>query len=180
MIPELPVAMLACARLGAPHCVIFGGFSAESLADRANDFGAEILITQDEGYRRGKPLGLKKIADEAIANTPCVKKMLVVTHSGGGAPGESAPTLLPAFERARDDHRRERRRANPRATARAENLIENALRRGEAAELVLVWVSRTASDVLVRVTNRGRPGRPRYLLTEAGAGYRLVDPETRA
>lgn len=60
------------------------------------------------------------------------------------------------------------------------NLIENALRRGEAAELVLVWVSRTASDVLVRVTNRGRPGRPRYSLTEAGAGYRLVDPETRA
>ena len=83
MIPELPVAMLACARLGAPHCVIFGGFSAESLADRANDFGAEILITQDEGYRRGKPLGLKKIADEAIANTPSVEKMLVVTHSGG-------------------------------------------------------------------------------------------------
>ena len=83
MIPELPVAMLACARLGAPHCVIFGGFSAESLADRANDFEAEIMITQDEGYRRGKPLGLKKIADEAVLNTPNVKKMLVVTHSGG-------------------------------------------------------------------------------------------------
>ncbi len=83
MIPELPVAMLACARLGAPHCVVFGGFSAESLADRAEDFEAELVITQDEGYRRGKPLGLKKIADEAVANTPCVKKMLVVTHSGG-------------------------------------------------------------------------------------------------
>jgi len=83
MIPELPVAMLACARLGAPHCVVFGGFSAESLADRANDFEAEILITQDEGYRRGKPLGLKKIADEAIVNTPSMKKMLVVKHSGG-------------------------------------------------------------------------------------------------
>jgi acetyl-CoA synthetase len=83
MIAELPIAMLACARLGAPHCVVFGGFSAESLADRANDFEAEILITQDEGYRRGKPLGLKKIADEAIVNTPSMKKMLVVTHSGG-------------------------------------------------------------------------------------------------
>jgi acetyl-CoA synthetase len=83
MIPELPVAMLACARLGAPHCVIFGGFSAEALADRASDFEAEILITQDEGYRRGKPLALKKIADEAAANTPSVQKVLVVSHSGG-------------------------------------------------------------------------------------------------
>ena len=83
MIAELPVAMLACARLGAPHCVVFGGFSAESLADRANDFEAEILITQDEGYRRGKPLGLKKIADEALLNTPKIEKVLVVTHSGG-------------------------------------------------------------------------------------------------
>ncbi|HEY5159766.1 MAG TPA: acetate--CoA ligase [Gaiellaceae bacterium] len=83
MIAELPIAMLACARLGAPHCVVFGGFSAESLADRAADFDAEIVITQDEGYRRGKPLGLKKIADEAVANTPSIEKMLVVTHSGG-------------------------------------------------------------------------------------------------
>ena len=83
MIPELPVAMLACARLGAPHCVIFGGFSSESLADRANDFEAEIVITQDEGYRRGKPLGLKKIADDAIVNIPSAKNMLVVKHSGG-------------------------------------------------------------------------------------------------
>jgi acetyl-CoA synthetase len=83
MIAELPIAMLACARLGAPHCVVFGGFSAESLSDRANDFEAEILITQDEGYRRGKPLGLKKIADEAIVNVPSIEKMLVVQHTGG-------------------------------------------------------------------------------------------------
>ncbi|MGD0273417.1 MAG: acetate--CoA ligase [Gaiellaceae bacterium] len=86
MIAELPIAMLACARLGAPHCVVFGGFSAESLADRANDFEAEVLITQDEGYRRGKPLGLKKIADEALASTPSMKKVLVVKHSGNEVP----------------------------------------------------------------------------------------------
>ncbi|MGZ4412665.1 MAG: AMP-binding protein, partial [Gaiellaceae bacterium] len=66
MVAELPIAMLACARLGAPHCVVFGGFSADALADRANDFEAEVLITQDEGYRRGKPIALKKIADEAV------------------------------------------------------------------------------------------------------------------
>jgi acetyl-CoA synthetase len=83
MIAELPIAMLACARLGAPHCVVFGGFSAESLADRANDFEAEVLITQDEGYRRGKPLALKKIADDALATTPSVEKVLVIKHSGG-------------------------------------------------------------------------------------------------
>jgi acetyl-CoA synthetase len=86
MIAELPIAMLACARLGAPHCVIFGGFSSEALADRANDFEAEVLITQDEGYRRGKPLGLKKIADQAVATSPSVQKVLVITHSGGDVP----------------------------------------------------------------------------------------------
>ncbi|MGZ4400043.1 MAG: AMP-binding protein, partial [Gaiellaceae bacterium] len=82
MVAELPIAMLACARLGAPHCVVFGGFSADALADRANDFEAEVLITQDEGYRRGKPIALKKIADEAVASTPSVKRVLVLRHSG--------------------------------------------------------------------------------------------------
>jgi acetyl-CoA synthetase len=90
MIAELPIAMLACARLGAPHCVIFGGFSADALADRANDFGAELLITQDEGYRRGKPIALKKIADEAVATAPGVKKVLVLKHSGAEVPFDGA------------------------------------------------------------------------------------------
>ena len=53
MVPELPVAMLACARLGAPHTVVFGGFSAESLSGRLNDMGCELLITQDEAWRQG-------------------------------------------------------------------------------------------------------------------------------
>ena len=53
MVPELPVAMLACARLGAPHTVVFGGFSADSLSDRLNDMGCEVLITQDEAWRSG-------------------------------------------------------------------------------------------------------------------------------
>ena len=60
MVPETPVAMLACARIGAPHTVVFGGFSADSLADRLNDMGCEVLITQDEAWRRGSTVPLKR------------------------------------------------------------------------------------------------------------------------
>ena len=70
MIPELPIAMLACARIGAPHTVVFGGFSAESLSGRINDCGAKVLITADGGWRRGKKVGLKHHADAAIADAP--------------------------------------------------------------------------------------------------------------
>ena len=78
MIPELPIAMLACARLGAVHSVVFGGFSAESLRDRINDAGAKILITADGGHRRGKFMPLKKIADDALLGTPGVRDVIVV------------------------------------------------------------------------------------------------------
>ena len=67
MIPELPIAMLACARIGAPHTVVFGGFSAEALGGRINDCGAKVLITADGGWRRGKPVPLKPQADDAVA-----------------------------------------------------------------------------------------------------------------
>jgi acetyl-CoA synthetase len=77
MVPELPVAMLACARLGAPHTVVFGGFSAESLAGRINDMGCELLITQNEGWRAGKVVPLKGNADEALTESPSVKKVVV-------------------------------------------------------------------------------------------------------
>jgi acetyl-CoA synthetase len=83
MVPELPVAMLACARLGAPHTVVFGGFSAESLADRLNDMGCTVLITQDEGWRRGHRVPLKKTADEAMAKSPKVKSCVVLQRNGG-------------------------------------------------------------------------------------------------
>jgi len=75
--PGLPVAMLACARLGAPHNVVFGGFSAESLADRLNDMQCEVLLTQDEGWRRGQTVALKKHADEALESCPTVKTVVV-------------------------------------------------------------------------------------------------------
>ncbi|MEI7436678.1 MAG: acetate--CoA ligase, partial [bacterium] len=78
MIPELAIAMLACARIGAVHSVVFGGFSAESLADRINDAGAKILITADGGYRRGGLVPLKHDADYAVRETPCVEKVIIV------------------------------------------------------------------------------------------------------
>ena len=78
MVPELPIAMLACARRGAVHSVVFGGFSAESLRDRINDAQATLLITADRGYRRGQTVPLKKIADEAVAGAPSIRNVVVV------------------------------------------------------------------------------------------------------
>jgi acetyl-CoA synthetase len=83
MVPELPIAMLACTRLGAPHTVVFGGFSADSLSDRVNDMGCEVIVTQDEAWRRGSTVPLKRIADEAMEATPGVKRCLVVRRTGG-------------------------------------------------------------------------------------------------
>ena len=78
MIPELPIAMLACARIGAVHSVVFGGFSAASLRDRINDAKAKILITADGGFRRGQTVPLKKMADEALEDTPSIQHVVVV------------------------------------------------------------------------------------------------------
>jgi len=82
MIPELPIAMLACARIGAPHTVVFGGFSAESLPDRINDAQAKVLITSDGGWRRGHIVPLKQNADEALHGTPSIQHVVVVRRSG--------------------------------------------------------------------------------------------------
>jgi acetyl-CoA synthetase len=82
MIPELPIVMLACARLGAPHTVVFGGFSPESLADRINDCQASFVITADGGWRRGNVVPLKKNTDEALNSTPTIKTCLVVRRVG--------------------------------------------------------------------------------------------------
>jgi len=82
LIPELVAAILACARLGAPHMVVFGGFAASSLRDRMIDCEAKVLITADGSYRGGKVIELKKIADEAVAETPAIEKVLVVRRTG--------------------------------------------------------------------------------------------------
>ena len=82
MIPELPIAMLACTRIGAPHSIVFGGFSPVSLRDRILDAEAKILITSDGGWRRGKIVPLKENADEAIRETPSIEKVIVVKRTG--------------------------------------------------------------------------------------------------
>jgi acetyl-CoA synthetase len=82
MIPEAAVAMLACARIGAAHSVVFGGFSAQSLTDRINDAEAKVLITADGGYRRGEVFPLKAAADEAIEGTPSIEHVVVVRRGG--------------------------------------------------------------------------------------------------
>ncbi|MEV1070565.1 acetate--CoA ligase [Micromonospora parva] len=82
MIPEAAVAMLACARIGAAHSVVFGGFSADSLSNRIQDASAKVVITADGGYRRGKPSALKPTVDEAVANSPSVEHVLVVRRTG--------------------------------------------------------------------------------------------------
>ncbi len=85
MIPEAAVAMLACARLGAPHSVVFGGFSADSLRNRIDDAAAKVMITSDGGYRRGAPGALKPAVDEALEGTG-VEKVLVVRRTGQDVP----------------------------------------------------------------------------------------------
>ena len=82
MVPELPISLLACARLGAPHSVVFGGFSSDSLRDRINDAEAKVLITADGAWRRGGIVPLKQTADQALADCPTVEQVLVLRRTG--------------------------------------------------------------------------------------------------
>jgi acetyl-CoA synthetase len=83
MVPEAAIAMLACARIGAPHSVVFGGFSAESLRDRITDAEAKLLVTADGGFRRGRVVPLKEAADRALAETPSIENVIVVRRGAG-------------------------------------------------------------------------------------------------
>ncbi|MGQ9866316.1 MAG: acetate--CoA ligase [Pseudanabaenaceae cyanobacterium] len=91
MIPEAAIAMLACARLGAPHSVVFGGFSAEALRDRLNDAQAKVLITADGGWRKDAVVPLKDQADKALAGVPTVQHVLVVQRVGAAHPVTMVP-----------------------------------------------------------------------------------------
>ena len=86
MVPELPIAMLACARIGAPHVVVFGGFSSVSLAERMRDSGAKLLITQDEGWRKGGKVPLKQNADAAADAAPSIERLVVFRRTGDEVP----------------------------------------------------------------------------------------------
>ncbi len=89
MIPELPIAMLACARIGATHSIIFGGFSADAVAERNNDAKAKLIVTADGGWRRGKEVQLKSAVDESLAKSPTVERTVVVRRTG--SPVEMIP-----------------------------------------------------------------------------------------
>ncbi|MFN2976604.1 acetate--CoA ligase [Terriglobus aquaticus] len=86
MCPELAIALLSCARIGAVHSVVFGGFAAQALADRTNDAQCKVLITQDSSFRRGQPVPLKAIADEALTRCACVENVVVFRRSGTPVP----------------------------------------------------------------------------------------------
>ena len=93
MVPELPVAMLACARIGAAHSVVFGGFSSESLKDRIIDAQAKVLVTADGAFRRGQVVPLKASADEAVAACPSIEHVITVRRTGGEHPFEEGRDL---------------------------------------------------------------------------------------
>jgi acetyl-CoA synthetase len=106
MIPEAAIAMLACARIGAPHSVVFGGFSAEALRSRIADAEAKVVITADGGYRRGNAAPLKPAVDEALNGDTSVQKVLVVKRTGGEVAWDGERDLWwhEALERAADTH----------------------------------------------------------------------------
>jgi len=108
MIPELPISMLACARIGAIHSVVFGGFSASALEGRIKDADAKIVITADGGFRRGKPNALKPTVDEALANCPGVERVVVVKRTGEDVPfGEKDIWWHDLVDRQSDKHEAE-------------------------------------------------------------------------
>src|SRR4030043_2215621 len=103
MIPELPIAMLACTKIGAIHSVVFGGFSAEALRDRINDCEAKLLVTADGYYRNGKTVGSKIGADQALKECPSIKRVIVVKRMGNEIPFDKERDVWWHDEMAKED-----------------------------------------------------------------------------
>jgi acetyl-CoA synthetase len=104
LVPELAIAMLACARIGAPHSIVFGGFSAESLRDRINDAQCKVLVTADGGYRRGAVVPLKKVAYEAIDGAPSVEHLIMLKRLTSADAAKSADLKFTSRAREHDWH----------------------------------------------------------------------------
>ncbi|MGH7663316.1 MAG: AMP-binding protein, partial [Gemmatimonadaceae bacterium] len=151
LIPEAAIAMLACARIGAPHSVVFGGFSPDSLRDRINDARAKVLITADGGYRRGQMVALKRNADSALENTPSIEHVVVVKRDlrGGGGAGGNAGGAAITLKEGRDQWWHE--------------LVESAPARCEPEEM-------DAEDVLYILYTSGTTGKPKGIVHTTG-GY---------
>jgi acetyl-CoA synthetase len=142
LVPELAIAMLACARIGAVHSVVFGGFSAESLRDRINDAKARLLITADGGFRRGQIVQLKQVADEAVAGTPSIEHVVVFKRGGDAS--------IPITMKAGRDHW-------------YHELMANASPRCDAEPM-------DAEDMLYILYTSGTTGKPKGIIHTTG-GY---------
>jgi len=125
MIPEVVIAMLACARVGAIHSVVFGGFSPESLRDRINDSQCKVLVTSDGGYRRGQVVPLKRNADKALEETPSIEHVVVVQRRPGATSGEAFAEM----EEGRDHWWHRLMRSSPMWWSRRRRTIRRSLAR---------------------------------------------------
>src|SRR5918995_354698 len=104
LVPELAIAMLACARIGAPHSIVFGGFSADSLRDRINDAQCKLLITADGGYRRGSIVPLKKVAYESLDGASSVENLIVLKRLAPADAAKASDLKLSSKAREHDWH----------------------------------------------------------------------------